>query len=286
MDRPADQQLGPRVPAAVRLHHASVGLRRRPRNPAGRSHAPGVVERPAGLWASSEANRRVMQANRSRTRGPSCGPQGGPRSGPPLPRRDAPGARSRVRADLVFSGSRVAVFIDGCFCGCARTPRHRGRTPTTGPPRSRGTGSATPRPAACWWTPVGRSSGSGSTTTGSGAPRGSEPRSTPACTRAPRRPTATGRILQACHRSTIGTELIVAPGRRGRLARARPDLSRPWSLMPSARRPKLRRHRRWCSSLVDGTLDLGLKRVAVVDISEAGLAVAQTRLGRLPSRSN
>jgi DNA mismatch endonuclease, patch repair protein len=86
---------------------------------------------PVGSWASSEANRRVMRANRSRDTLPEL-----------LVRRavHAMGLRYRVasrpvpdiriRADMVFAGSRVAVFIDGCFWhGC---PDHSS-TPRTNP---------------------------------------------------------------------------------------------------------------------------------------------------------
>ncbi len=67
-------------------------------------------------WASSEATRRVMQANRSRDTSPEM----------EIRRRlHALGLRYRVdarplpelrrRADVVFRPARVAVFVDGCF---------------------------------------------------------------------------------------------------------------------------------------------------------------------------
>ena len=71
-------------------------------------------------WASSPATRSVMQANRSRDTGPEL-----------ALRRELHrlGLRYRVdvrpipalprRADIVFSRSKVAVFVDGCFWhGC------------------------------------------------------------------------------------------------------------------------------------------------------------------------
>lgn len=78
---------------------------------------------PEGSWASSEANRRAMQGNRSRD------------TKPELAIRTilhAAGFRYRVhcaplkslrrRADIVFGPARVAVFIDGCYWhGC---PEH------------------------------------------------------------------------------------------------------------------------------------------------------------------
>lgn len=72
-------------------------------------------------WASSQAARNTMQANRSRDTGPEM-----------RIRRElhAKGYRYRVdarpiphlnrRADIVFFSRKVAVFIDGCFWhGCA-----------------------------------------------------------------------------------------------------------------------------------------------------------------------
>lgn len=77
-------------------------------------------EPPAGSWSSSAANRKTMQANRSRD------------TRPELAVRTAvfaTGLRYRVAirplpavrrsADLVFTRARVAVFLDGCFWhGC------------------------------------------------------------------------------------------------------------------------------------------------------------------------
>ncbi len=67
-------------------------------------------------WASSDAARRTMRANRSRDTGPEWAVRSrahrmGLRyrvSARPLP-------ELRRTADLVFRQSRVAVFVDGCF---------------------------------------------------------------------------------------------------------------------------------------------------------------------------
>ncbi|TCJ21668.1 very short patch repair endonuclease [Nocardioides jejuensis] len=81
------------------------------------------VTKPYESWASSPASRAVMQANRRRDTSPEM-----------AVRRlvHAAGLRYRVdtrplsdlnrRADLVFRGAKVAVFIDGCYWhGC---PKH------------------------------------------------------------------------------------------------------------------------------------------------------------------
>ncbi|MDR2566527.1 MAG: very short patch repair endonuclease [Bifidobacteriaceae bacterium] len=82
-----------------------------------------------GSWASSDATRRSMQANRSRDTGPEMAvrrllfARG-------LRYRVAfkPVKGERMTADIVFPGRRVAVFIDGCFWhGC---PEHH-RLPKT-----------------------------------------------------------------------------------------------------------------------------------------------------------
>jgi len=76
-----------------------------------------------GSWASSDAARRTMQANRSRDTSPELAVRSrvhaaGLRY---LVDRRLPVPRVR-RGDLVFPGSRVAVFVDGCFWhGC---PQH------------------------------------------------------------------------------------------------------------------------------------------------------------------
>ncbi|MGV0747559.1 very short patch repair endonuclease [Mycolicibacter minnesotensis] len=75
-------------------------------------------------WASSEHARRTMRANRGRDTKPELAVRRlvhgmGLRyrvDFPPLP------SNRRMRADLVFTRARVAVFIDGCFWhGC---PEH------------------------------------------------------------------------------------------------------------------------------------------------------------------
>lgn len=83
------------------------------------------VER-AGSWAASDGSRKSMRANRGRDTSPEL------RVRSILHRRGLryrvsarPEPRLRRTADLVFGGSRVAVFIDGCFWhGC---PEHATR---------------------------------------------------------------------------------------------------------------------------------------------------------------
>src|SRR5512132_850639 len=74
-------------------------------------------------WASSEAVRRVMQANRPRDTAPEWAVR---RAVHALGLRYRVSVRPeptiRRTADLVFTRARVAVFIDGCFWhGC---PEH------------------------------------------------------------------------------------------------------------------------------------------------------------------
>lgn len=75
-------------------------------------------------WASSDAVRAVMRANRRRDSGPEMRVRRLLHGLGLRYRVDfapLPGARRR-RADVVFTRARVAVFIDGCFWhGC---PRH------------------------------------------------------------------------------------------------------------------------------------------------------------------
>lgn len=75
-------------------------------------------------WASSDAVRAVMRANRRRDTRPELAVRRGVHAHglryrvdfPPLP------TRPRLRADLVFTRKKIAVFIDGCFWhGC---PEH------------------------------------------------------------------------------------------------------------------------------------------------------------------
>lgn len=75
-------------------------------------------------WASSDAVRAVMRANRSRDTAPEMALR---RAVHALGLRYRVAARPlpelRRTADLVFRGPKVAVFLDGCFWhGC---PRHR-----------------------------------------------------------------------------------------------------------------------------------------------------------------
>ena len=104
--------------------------RAKPKSPPASSSPVGYLP-PAGSWSSSAANRKAMQANRSRDTSPEL-----------LVRSavHARGLRYRVAvrpvrgvrrsADLVFTRVRVAVFLDGCFWhGC---PEHY-RVPATNP---------------------------------------------------------------------------------------------------------------------------------------------------------
>ena len=93
--------------------------RRKPKpQPASSSRAD--YRPPDGSWASSAANRKTMQANRSRDTRPELAVRSAVH---------ARGLRYRVAvrpvrgvrrsADLVFTRARVAVFLDGCFWhGC------------------------------------------------------------------------------------------------------------------------------------------------------------------------
>ncbi|WP_308208969.1 very short patch repair endonuclease [Actinokineospora globicatena] len=77
-------------------------------------------ELPEGSWASSEAVRKVMRANRGRDTGPELALRSA---------IHARGLRYRVNfrplpevrrtADIVFTAQRIAVFLDGCYWhGC------------------------------------------------------------------------------------------------------------------------------------------------------------------------
>ncbi|MDW5328678.1 very short patch repair endonuclease [Plantactinospora sp. KLBMP9567] len=94
------------------------------RPPGGISEAPaarkGTDQRGYGSWASSEATRNIMRANRGRDTKPEILLRArlhamGLRyrtSHPPLP-------GLRRTADIVFSRAKVAVFVDGCYWhGC------------------------------------------------------------------------------------------------------------------------------------------------------------------------
>ncbi|GAB3996378.1 very short patch repair endonuclease [Nocardioides marmoraquaticus] len=80
-------------------------------------------------WASSSAVRAVMRGNRRRDTRPEMRVRRALHARGLRYRVDiAPLAGLRRRADVVFRGPRVAVFIDGCFWhGC---PEH-GMTPRT-----------------------------------------------------------------------------------------------------------------------------------------------------------
>lgn len=90
--------------------------------PVRRPSSVGIVGQPTS-WASSEAARAVMRANRSRDTGPELKLRRilharGLRYF--VNRRPAPSVRRT--ADLVFPRAKVAVFVDGCFWhGC---PEH------------------------------------------------------------------------------------------------------------------------------------------------------------------
>ncbi|WP_078311675.1 MULTISPECIES: very short patch repair endonuclease [unclassified Mycobacterium] len=72
-------------------------------------------------WASSEATRAVMQGNRRRDTAPELAVRRLVHSMGLRYRVDyAPlTAHRRLKADMVFAGAKVAVFLDGCFWhGC------------------------------------------------------------------------------------------------------------------------------------------------------------------------
>lgn len=71
-------------------------------------------------WASSEAARNTMRANRRRDTSPELRVRRLLHAGGLRFRVDtAPGPDRRRRADIVFTRARIAVFIDGCFWhGC------------------------------------------------------------------------------------------------------------------------------------------------------------------------
>ena len=96
---------------------------RRRAKPVPASRNPVGYEPPEGSWASSAANRKTMQANRSRDTGPELSIRRAVHAAG-LRYRVAVRPEKAVRrsADLVFTRARVAVFVDGCFWhGC---PEH------------------------------------------------------------------------------------------------------------------------------------------------------------------
>lgn len=73
-------------------------------------------------WASSEAVRRSMVANRGRDTSPELAVRRLLHASGLRYRVDVAPLRGRSRADIVFTKARIAVFIDGCFWhGC---PQH------------------------------------------------------------------------------------------------------------------------------------------------------------------
>ncbi|MGI8875780.1 MAG: very short patch repair endonuclease [Egibacteraceae bacterium] len=78
---------------------------------------------PPGSWASSEAARRTMRANRRRDTKPELAIRSAVHRMGLRYRVDvAPLPDRRRRADIVFPRQRVAVYVDGCFWhGC---PEH------------------------------------------------------------------------------------------------------------------------------------------------------------------
>ncbi|HWK19295.1 MAG TPA: very short patch repair endonuclease [Microbacteriaceae bacterium] len=70
-------------------------------------------------WASSEAARGVMRANKRRDPSPELAVRRRLHSAGPRYRVDFSPLGGRRRADIVFTRRRIAVFIDGCFWhGC------------------------------------------------------------------------------------------------------------------------------------------------------------------------
>src|SRR5205807_2243637 len=83
----------------------------------------------AGSWASSEAVRKVMQANRKRNTSPELRLRSAlHRLGVRFRLNTKLQTQPPVLPDLVIAGRRVAVFLDGCFWhGC---PVHGSRPAT------------------------------------------------------------------------------------------------------------------------------------------------------------
>lgn len=77
-------------------------------------------------WASSEATRRSMRANRGRDTGPEMAVRSAVhRRGMRYRVNTRPERSLRRTADLVFRRAKVAVFVDGCFWHSC--PIHRTR---------------------------------------------------------------------------------------------------------------------------------------------------------------
>jgi DNA mismatch endonuclease (patch repair protein) len=100
-----------------------VPKRRAKSRPAPVSSSRAGYEPPEGSWASSAANRKTMQANRSRDTRPELAVRSAVHARGLRYRVAVRPVRSvRRSADLVFTRARVAVFLDGCFWhGC---PEH------------------------------------------------------------------------------------------------------------------------------------------------------------------
>lgn len=81
-----------------------------------------VGSEPDASWASSEATRRSMRSNRGRDTGPEWRVRRLLHARGLRYRVNAPLPFDSRRADVLFVGAKVAVFIDGCFWhGC---PQH------------------------------------------------------------------------------------------------------------------------------------------------------------------
>jgi DNA mismatch endonuclease (patch repair protein) len=108
-----------------------VPKRRAKPKPTPASSNPIGYQPPEGSWASSAANRKTMQANRSRDTRPELAVRSAVHARGLRYRVAVRPVRSvRRSADLVFTRARVAVFLDGCFWhGC---PEHF-QMPATNP---------------------------------------------------------------------------------------------------------------------------------------------------------
>lgn len=97
-----------------------VPKRRAKPKPQAASSSRDGYEPPDGSWASSAANRKTMQANRSRDTRPELAVRSAVHARGLRYRVATRPVRSvRRSADLVFTRARVAVFLDGCFWhGC------------------------------------------------------------------------------------------------------------------------------------------------------------------------
>ncbi len=84
------------------------------------SDNPAAWQPPPGSWASSEAARRTMRANRRRDTKPELAIRSAlHRMGLRFRVDVAPLPDRRRRADIMFPRQRVSVYVDGCFWhGC------------------------------------------------------------------------------------------------------------------------------------------------------------------------